>query len=92
VTGRRVSDLHAGQRRKHRGLVDEHAVGVEDRHLLERHHVCVEPGDDRADPLEAVAPHVPPPGRRERLAGPDPGPDVVGGDGERRRDHRRPVT
>jgi hypothetical protein len=80
--GRAVADREPRPSGQQRRLVDDRAVDVQDRDLLERDDVGAERGDEPGDRLQAVQADVPPPRRRKRLAGADPRPDVPGDDAE----------
>ena len=78
---RAVADLHAQLAREVAGVVDEVAVAAEERDLLERHDVGVQPGHERADRPEAIGVDPGPPSVREG-PGTDCGADVPGDDAE----------
>ena len=88
---RRVADVSTGQARQLERLVGQVAVRRQDGDLLQRDDVRVQGDDLLSDPLEPLAPDVPPPGGRERLARADRGPDVPGGDPDGRRGSGHPA-
>ena len=87
---RRIPDLPVGQPRELQRFVEQLAVWRQQGDFLQGDDVGVEIDDLLRDPLEPVAPDVPPPGRRERLSRADGGPDVPGGDPDGRRNGQPP--
>src|SRR5436190_856958 len=77
---RAVSDGATGQLAEQQWLVEEPPVGVENRHFLERDDIGLKLGHEGRDLGEPFLADVPPPARRERLARPDPCPDVPADD------------
>jgi len=80
--GRAVADRQPRPLGQQCRLVDDRAVDVQDRDLLERDRVGVERGDEPGDRLEPDLADMSPPGRRKRLARADPRPDVPADDAE----------
>ena len=87
----RIPDVSTGQARQLEWLVEHLAVWRQQGDLLQRDDIRVERDDLPRDPLEPLAPDVPPPGRREWLARADRGPDVPGGDPDGRRGRGHPA-